>query len=160
MTRSRRPARAPGNEIQRLEKITGGLPLSLRAFYDVVGAVDVTGRHTGIDPPGNTTAPDPLVVYGAADALAEIEGSDDEKPSTIAIAPDDLHKANVSGGDPYEIAVPDLRADGILLNERHHLLFVDYLRLCFQFGGFPGYEGRDVGVPAELAQLCEGLLTF
>ena len=49
-----------------------------------------------------------------------------------------LHKADTSGGDPYQVAVPDLRADGELLNERHRLFFVDYLRLCFSFGGFPG----------------------
>ena len=74
--------------------------------------------------------------------------------------PDDLHKADTSGGDPYEIAVPDPRADAELLNERHGLFFVDYLRLCFRFGGFPGYEGFDRGVPSEIESLRGGLLTF
>jgi hypothetical protein len=27
----------------------------------------------------------------------------------IDIAPDDLQKSNTSGGDPYQIAIPDLR---------------------------------------------------
>ena len=55
--------------------------------------------------------------------------------------------------------VPDLRADGELLNERHGLFFVDYLRLCFRFGGFPGYEGK-TDVPADLATLSAGLISF
>lgn len=56
------------------------------------------------------------------------------------------------------MAVPDLRADGELLNERHRLFFVDYLRLYFRFGRFPGYEGIDRGIPAEIATLSEELL--
>jgi hypothetical protein len=39
------------------------------------------------------------------------------------------------------------------------VFFVDYLRLCFRFGGFPGYEGIDRGIPAEIATLSEGLLS-
>jgi hypothetical protein len=65
----------------------------------------------------------------------------------------------VSGGDPYEMSIPDLRADGELLNERHNLFFVEYLRLCFRYGGFPGYEGRD-GVPSVLATLSAELIAF
>ena len=78
----------------------------------------------------------------------------------IDIAPDDLHKANTSGGDPYQIAVPDLSADGRLLGERHDLFFVKYLRLVFRLGGFPGYDGIDIALPAGLAKLSEGLVAF
>jgi len=56
--------------------------------------------------------------------------------------------------------VPDLRADGELLNERHQLLFVEYLRLCFRFGGFPGFDGIGRSVPPEIDALREGLLAF
>jgi hypothetical protein len=59
----------------------------------------------------------------------------------ICIALDAYHKAEFSGGAPYELALPDARADGELLNERHGLFFVDYLRLAFRWGGFPGYDG-------------------
>jgi hypothetical protein len=83
-----------------------------------------------------------------------------ESEAVVTIAPDDLHKANTSGGEPCEISVPDLRADGELLNERHHLLFVDYLRLCFHFGGFPGYDGIDRGMPWEIELLRKDLLAF
>jgi hypothetical protein len=65
--------------------------------------------------------------------------------------------ADISGGDAYEMAIPDVRADGELLNERHNLFFVDYLRLAFTHGGFPVFEGR---MPPELEMLSAGLLTF
>ena len=55
--------------------------------------------------------------------------------------------------------MPDLRADGELLNERHELLFVEYFRLCFQFGGFPGFDGADQR-PAAINQLSDDLQPF
>ena len=148
-------------EIERFENEFGTLPLSLRAFYEVVGEVNLNGTHPAIDPPGNPVAPDPLLVYGLDEGIVEFDEDDEdgETPKAVTIAPDDLHKANTSGGDAYEMAIPDLRADGELLNERHHLFFVDYLRLCFEYGGFPGYEGRST-VPPELESLREGLLEF
>jgi len=85
---------------------------------------------------------------------------DDDDRDGVTIAPDDLHKENVSGGDPYLIALPDGRADAIVLNARHNLPFVDYLRLCCRLGGFPGYDGVDRGVQAELDQLRAGLVEF
>jgi hypothetical protein len=87
------------------------------------------------------------------------EDEEDEESLALTLAPDDLHKANISGGDPYEMAIPDLRADGELLNERHQLFFVEYLRLCFRFGGFPGYDGA-AEVPQEISALTDGLLEF
>ena len=144
------------------EKQFGALPLSLRAFYEVVGEVNLIGTHPAIDPPGNTVAIDPLVVYGLDEGLVEYDEEDEDgdgEPNAVTIAPDDLHKANTSGGDPYEMTIPDLRADGELLNERHRLFFVDYLRLCFKFGGFPGYEAMGT-IPAELGRLSAGLISF
>ena len=150
-------------QIARLEKKAGALPLSLRAFYEVVGAVDWIGSHPGLSPANGTVCPDPLVVYGVDDALEEVRErleDEDREGICITIAPDDLHKADTSGGEPYEIELPSPGADAELLNERHRLPFVDYLRLCFRFGGFPGYEGIDCGVPAEIKTLCEDLLAF
>jgi hypothetical protein len=150
-----------GKLIRRMEKRTGALPLSIRAFYEIVGAVDFNGVHPSLTPPEASTCPDPLIVYGPDDVLAELDGwQDEDRPSQIAVAPDDLHKAGASGGDGYAIAVPDARADGELLNERHNLFFVDYLRLCFDWGGFPGYEGLDRDIPPEIEGLRSGLIAF
>ncbi|HUQ79925.1 MAG TPA: hypothetical protein VM076_02240 [Gemmatimonadaceae bacterium] len=152
------PKASVAKEIVAFERQHGPLPVALRAFYEVVGEVNLMGRHPAIDPPGNRTAPDPLVVYGFDDGLVELD-DDGERPSAITIGPDDLHKANTSGGDPYEIAIPNPGADGELLNERHGLLFVDYLRLAFRFGGFPGYDGVD-DAPPSLNELTRGLQVF
>jgi len=68
-------------------------------------------------------------------------------------------KANTSGGDPYQIEVPNASADGILRFECHDLNFVEYLRLVFRFGGFPGYEGMEFP-PPQLAELSADLRSF
>jgi len=150
-----------GQQLARLEKVAGALPLSLRVFYEVAGSVDWMGRHPALAPEQDSICPDPLVVFRLDDALEECKQRMKEEDETaVTIAPDDLHKANSSGGEPYEIAVPDLRADGELLNERHQLLFVEYLRLCFRFGGFPGFDGIGRSVPPEIDALREGLLAF
>jgi hypothetical protein len=149
-------------QIVSFERAYGILPLSLRAFYEVVGEVNLNGSHPTLAPADGPVAPDPLVVYALDEGAVEYEADDDDeegRPAAITIAPDDLHKANTSGGAPYEMAIPDLRADAELLNERHQLFFVDYLRLCFRFGGFPGYDGA-AKVPEEIGALTAGLVDF
>jgi hypothetical protein len=37
---------------------------------------------------------------------------------------------------------------------------VDYLRLVFRHGGFPGYAGMDRDVPKEIAILAQDLQPF
>jgi hypothetical protein len=76
----------------------------------------------------------------------------------VPIAPDELTKADTSGGSPYEIIIPCVDADVVLENERHSLPFVSYLRLCFEWGGFPGFEGYDLGLPPEIEELKKHLL--
>jgi hypothetical protein len=148
-------------QIVSFERAYGVLPLSLRAFYEVVGDVNLIGSHPTLAPADGPVATDPLVVYALDEGAVECDEDDDGegRSSAITIAPDDLHKANTSGGAPYEMAIPDLRADGELLNERHHLFFVDYLRSCFRFGGFPGYDGA-AKVPEETGALAAGLVEF
>ena len=157
-----RPPADAVTRIRKLEKKLGTLPLSLRAFYEVVGSIDLMGQHSSLTPHGGPISADPLVVFAVDDALAEGEEfeQDDDETAHIVIAPDEIHKAGESGGEPYEMAVPDERADGELLNERHGVFFVEYLRTAFRFGGFPGYEGYDRDVPKEISELREGLLEF
>jgi uncharacterized protein DUF6745 len=149
------PSRAAAM-VARLEKRAGTLPLSLRAFYEIVGAVCLAGHHPELTPQGNRIAEDPLWVYGVEDALAALDG--DEDAGEIPIAPDDLHKAGQSGGDAYAIGVPDRSADGRLLHARYDAGFVEYLRIAFRCGGFPGYDGLDRDVPAAIAELADALL--
>src|SRR5262249_41877133 len=124
------PGRSVHRQIARLEKKTGALPLALRAFYDAVGMVNWMGEHASLAPRDGSVAPDPLVVYPIEGALADAEESFEDGEGFIVIAPDDLQKSNTSGGEPYGIAIPNSCADAQLLNERHELYFVAYLRLA------------------------------
>jgi hypothetical protein len=144
--------------LKAIERRAGALPLSLRAFYEIVGAVCLVGRHPSIEPDSGDIASDPLWIYGAPDVLEALEGEED--PNEILLAPDDLHKANVSGGDSYAIGMPAPFADGRVQHARFDLSFVEYLRMAFRNGGFPGYEDIDRGVPPELTILASDLLAF
>ena len=135
--------------IQRLERLAGLLPLSLRAFYDVVGAVDLAGTHPHFSPHSR-----PLQVQRLEEVLAAMESEPDAPRDAILISP--------AAGDEgaYRIAVPNPGADAELLDEPHGLLFVDYLRLCFRFGGFPAAGAVAYVPPPEIARLREGLIEF
>jgi len=137
----------------------GPLPLSLEAFWNEVGCVDLVGMH-----PAAPELLDPLVVHAPEGKLAELddweadcleegrEGGTGER-FEAELAPDDLIKDNISGGPAYSVALPEPAADFVLLNERHGIDFVPYLRLAIlRWGGFPGLEGRD-----ERWNLVEGL---
>jgi hypothetical protein len=73
---------------------------------------------------------------------------------SLAFAPDVYHKVNVSGGTPYAIILPNAGADALIEIYGKQSYFVDYLRECFKWGGFPGFgdkeKGRDNGTIVEL----------
>jgi hypothetical protein len=121
-----------------LESEAGSLPLSLTAFWQEVGAVDLVGMH-----PAWPDGLDPLVVDPPEGALSGLY--EEEEGFFVGLAPDDLHKDNTSGGDPYGLLLPNPSADFLFMYERHDLLFVPYLRLAIlRWGGFPGLEGRGI----------------
>lgn len=137
-----KPLTLPSTRMQadcdELESEAGPLPLSLTAFWHEVGAIDLVGMH-----PSWPNGLDPLVVDPPEGPLSDLfeEGDD----LFVALAPDDLHKDNTSGGEPYGLQLPNPSADFILMYERHNMLFVPYLRLAIlQWGGFPGLEGREI----------------
>jgi len=136
-------------DIATLESAVGPLPLSLLAFWRIVGSVDLVGMY-----PGWPRGLDPVVVNPPTAAVSELDEMDEKLDSLghfeASLAPDDFHKDNVSGGAPYSVQLPCQGADFRLLHERHRLHFVSYLRMgILRFGGFPGIEGRE----AELASL-------
>jgi hypothetical protein len=131
------------------------IPPSLLAFWTEVGGVDwiwnynlpEAAPHLGVDlymvemDPLSISDPDEAawVLEDWKEALNEAD-PDLVEPFNLILAPDVYHKADISGGPPYEIGLPFLGADPVLGNERHCLPFVDYLRLCFRWAGFPGLE--------------------
>ena len=134
-----------------LEQASGSpVPPSLRAFWQVVGAVDFVWDYEqaqaapalGLDV--DLTDMDPLAVDAAGAPCAmwldQRSPRDLHTPSPLWLAPDYLRKVNTSGGDPYSIYLPFRGADPPFDGEPHHLPFVDYLRLALRWGGFPGME--------------------
>jgi hypothetical protein len=155
------PSDATRADCAELEAQAGPLPLSLAAYWQEVGSVDLVGMH-----PAWPDGLDPLVVYPPEGALALLfdEVGEEDKAEGFewfaGLAPGDLHKDNVSGGDPYGVRLPDPSADFLFLYERHGLLFVPYLRLAIlRWGGFPGLDGRIVQFES-LADLTAGLEPF
>lgn len=91
-----------------------------------------------------------LEVYSTTDlefCLDEYETSyecEDGDPFDFPLCPDFLHKQDFSGGTPYAVELPpptpEDRIDPILQGYRYSLSFVNYLRHCFEWGGFPGLD--------------------
>ncbi|WP_425396907.1 hypothetical protein [Aeoliella sp.] len=151
------------------------LPISYRAFQEVVGSVNLMGTdnswpksgYSGVGP-SETWETDPLVVEGDKNyILNELEDwsnwTKEKEPSehfpfTVSFAPDDLHKANISGGPAYAIPVSRPSVDCLVLHERHCMSFVAYLRNAFQWGGFPGFELIQNAPEGFLAEMRRDLL--
>lgn len=150
------PAAADAAVLARLAATTGApLPPSLVAFWEIVGGIDLVWDYNGedaapslgvdlameemdplaIDPPG-------VAPYLLEDWDEQRRGVDPElvEPFQLELAPDRLHKANISGGPPYGLELPFAGADPVFANEEHGLPFVEYLRLCFRWAGFPRLE--------------------
>jgi hypothetical protein len=158
--------------LDELERLVGPLPVSLRAFYEAVGAVNFIGQPPdswGLRQLLDVYKLDPLYVYPLEVAFEEYDDwkvlSEEEEASyAVPIAPDLYHKYGISGGMWYHIKPPNRAADAPLEAEPHHTTFVNYLRICFRWGGAPGLEtlSRDSSrrevIQRDLRHLTEGLL--
>ena len=159
------PNKKTANQLEQLQKLAGGpLPLSLRAWYEQVGAVSLLGWHPSLNPSGDepnaAVCPDPLMMGSLKSLIEEFKAQDLDEPAYVYLAPNDVTKAGSGGCGPYGMRVPDARADGIfaVVGSRKGSTFINYLRNVFKWGGFPGWDGKK-GRPAKMiAQLTEGLL--
>ncbi|MGH7761628.1 MAG: hypothetical protein ACREOY_09470 [Candidatus Dormibacteraceae bacterium] len=157
------PHQKTTDQIAELERrLKGPISLALKTFWSVVGTVSFMRQPSGYDE--DLSLPDPLVVGPVDHALTELsDWEDDEErrsePFRAPIAPDALHKDDISGGAPYEIALPDSAADTLLLNEPHDTTFVSYLRIALAAGGLPGWEDSERHAPL-LKRLADGLQAF
>jgi hypothetical protein len=114
--------------------------------------------------PGPDVDSDPLVVEPYfQDQEEDMEGDDDMEgadqtgPFEAMIAPDPIHKTNHIGGDPYCIQFPDPAIDATLRGDEDYGTFVEYLRICFRWGGFPGLRTAVTPPREELDYLINGL---
>lgn len=158
-------------EVER--RIGAPLPPSLRAFWEVVGGVDLVWDYNDdagdFDLPEALVEADPLAVDPARVATYLFEEWEERidavrpelrDPYNLDLAPDRFHKANISGGAPYGIDLPFLGADPIWRGEAHELPFVDYLRLCFRWAGFPRLEHEPERWADLVRELAAGFITF
>lgn len=148
----------------------GPVPLTVYAWYAVVGNVDLMGDHPTLSSYYDREGPasDPLVVWFNPFALEEYRElcEDDpasaEEPFGLDFAPDAYHKANISGGGPssFELGQPEF--DALIRSEDWDGVYcIPYLRECFAWGGFPGLkdDANAAAVAAEeLALLRRDLL--
>jgi hypothetical protein len=151
----------PAAIVDNIESNNGLIPISLRAFYEVVGAINFVGTpFARPNWPGIEDGLDPLYIAGVAQAFGHERYEYDKKskvsraidmgdalvtpwPGRVKIAPDFLHKYFISGvGSLYtEIPAEDADAtimfeDAPLVVEDRNLTLVRYLRYSMQGGGF------------------------
>jgi len=167
------PTEADRAEVNRLAAEIGGLPAALAACLREVGGLTLMGdcpaldlyyrRHPHVPAamPPDAGYPDPLVLPPVEALCSEWDDyredvEDDVEPFAFIFffAPDELHKANVSGGT-HDIELPDAVADPVLhgVAGRPGVTLVEYLRLSIGWGGFPGWSFAPERAPAALARL-------
>jgi hypothetical protein len=94
---------------------------------------------------------DPICIYPLLPIHVEEAGSLQRKAQDaqsqgvplayeLWLAPDVLQRAKISGGAPYHIVLPSQEMDSTFFDWAHNALFVNYLRICFRWGGFPSFE--------------------
>lgn len=135
-----------------MELTFGPVPMVLSSWVRIVGDVWLVGTHPAWE---SSSAADPLVVEIAGtrypgedirpylvDELEQWHEYPEGRPFQLPVAPDHLHKNNISGGPPYGIVLPDACADAYIVADAG-LPFVSYLRRVFGKGGFPRWSGDD-----------------
>src|SRR5258708_1583208 len=163
------------SQLSAAENFLGTFPLSIRSWYEEVGSVNFVGtfpasetRHALSD------ALDPLLIFPVEDFIDQFSGfsseeldemKDEEGRLAVDISVDSALKYGYSGSGGYCIKLPCKAFDTPFELENETLMFVDYLRICFQWGGFFGLvSAREKGLPSltpeELAFLTRGLLQF
>lgn len=160
------------------------LPLSVRAWYELVGGVNFVGLHPGwvallsdadaaveearereqfsrgeVGRPFHRLAHlEPLFVY-PLNAAPAWEDTKSVGMYHLPLMPDPFSLFG-EHGEPWErtVDVPCAAADAPLRPGSPETTFVDYLRNCFRWGGFPGWAQMEARPEPDLSFLTEGLL--
>jgi hypothetical protein len=134
-------------KIQELSRLAGSIPMSLRFFYRMIGSINLTGTHKSFFP---EDYPEPLVIESFPyfldfsfpewrERMKELPVKE-QKKFRMELSPDYPQKTSGKGGLPYSIELPNPAVDAPYLEEWHKTTFIDYLRIAFQWGGFPGLK--------------------
>lgn len=133
------------------------LPMSLCAFWEIVGEVNFAGSHPKWPPRS-----DPLwgdSVEAGFDGFLRWQDNGFDGPMVVNISPDSIMKDGVSGS-VYGITLPANGVDAPLsgLDVEGTVTFVEYLRKSLAWGGFPGLERVAHNLAEELQTLRQGLV--
>ncbi len=147
-----------------LTALVGSIPLSLEAFYLVVGSVNFIGHRIDwnrlqLDPIFMLPVEITLQLHREAlrnlDLETEQTGSD-SRYNLLSVSFDDAAKYD-EGGGTYDIMIPCWTIDTVLRGEPGGRMIVEYLRDCLQWAGLPGL--RSIQELHEVVdQLTSGLL--
>lgn len=173
------------SSLNALEAIANGpLPLSLHAFWAVVGSVDFRQHpsqtvHDWLEEAPSALAQlgddDPLVIHGVSRILDAGFASPRDGRLFVYLSPDAFHKAGVSGCENYHVWLPEFCADVRVAGDVSPNLIeaepvplgqyvVDAIRRSIQGGGFRGRlsPSMDAWQPARPLQeeLARGLLAL
>ncbi|MGX7824820.1 hypothetical protein ACTG9Q_06980 [Actinokineospora sp. 24-640] len=146
------PTSADDALVDTLTQKIGPLPLSLDACLRRVGEVWLAGDCAVLDltyhrqpaprtRPPSPEFPDPLCLGNAYSLAYEWEHHDGPGGFAFPLAPDELGKANLDGGD-HTIALPSDLADPPLrgVAGKPDTTLVEYLRESITWGGFAGWS--------------------
>ena len=102
------------------------------------------------------------MVIPNADSLEDMLGLGGESENDFFVSFDARAKAAVGTGEQldtdYYIELPSPGADAPLKGYPGEITFVEYLRLSFHWGGFPGWKDQAHPPAREIAALTDGLL--
>lgn len=132
------------------------VPVALQAWLEVVGTVNLMGTHpdwirTGYTGSGagsdRTWYTDPLVIELGPDDMqffyemwVDAKADDANATPIIELAPDHVHKANVSGGEPIYMVGATPAFDAPFVGQHGSYTLLSYLRHAFEWAGFPGFD--------------------
>lgn len=167
------PTAGASAEMDDFERRVGPVPLSVRAWYELVGSVYLRGTHPQLSEwrwdwaYDNITFPDSLEFqlsssgmhweYHTWRNMKRLHLS--SRPFELPFSADWVIKANISGGSPYAIVLPNGAADAPVANLLwREATFVEWTRFTFQWGGFPGFSRYPDYPKEEIAFLTKGLL--
>jgi hypothetical protein len=147
------------------------VPLSVAFWVKEVGWVDFAGSHPALSfmdddegKPGVYTDPLELTCWNLVDLSREWKrrSAGSRKPVRLEMGADAKSKARFAAGweasGAYSVVLPNRAADAVLDGATSELTFVAYLRLSFQWGGFPGWKSYENPPEKELGYLRQDLL--
>lgn len=138
------------NKIEELIKVVnkyGVIPKSFLKFYEIVGSVDLRGFFPEWKNNKDIPVLDPLLILPINDVLDYTKWHlkhnenifiDEKNNPYLWFSYDELTKDGISGDGGYGIELKAIYCiDGNVANYGIDLQFIDYLRLCFKWAGFP-----------------------